>query len=104
MVDHVLQLPEDTRIMILSPLVVERKGEQLELFDELRAQGFVRLRVNGKVYEMDKLPTLHKNKKHTVEIVVDRLKVSADSQAAPGRIVRDRIAPCRRARAGGGDG
>jgi len=80
MVDHVLELPQDTRIMILSPLVVARKGEQLELFDELRAQGFVRLRVNGKVYEMDGLPALQKNKKHTVEIVVDRLKVSADSK------------------------
>ncbi len=80
MVDHVLQLPQDTRIMILSPLVVERKGEQLDLFDELRAQGFVRLRVNGTVYEMDKLPALPKNKKHTVEIVVDRLKVGADSK------------------------
>ncbi|HEY6096355.1 MAG TPA: excinuclease ABC subunit UvrA [Gallionellaceae bacterium] len=80
MVDHVLELPEGTRIMILSPLVVERKGEQLELFEELRAQGFVRLRVNGTVYEMDKLPTLAKNKKHTIEVVVDRLKVSADSK------------------------
>jgi len=80
MVDHVLAFPEGTRIMILSPLVVERKGEQLELFDELKAQGFVRLRVNGKVCEMDALPTLQKNKKHTVEIVVDRLKVSADSK------------------------
>ncbi len=78
MVDHVLALPEGTKVMILSPLVVERKGEQLELFDELRAQGFVRLRVNGKVCEMDNLPKLEKNKKHTVEIVVDRLKVSAD--------------------------
>ncbi|CAG0939968.1 partial UvrABC system protein A, partial [Gallionellaceae bacterium] len=80
MVDHVLQLPEDTRIMILSPLVVERKGEQLDLFDELRAQGFVRLRVNGTVYEIDNLPQLAKNKKHTVEIVVDRLKVSAEAK------------------------
>ncbi len=80
MVDHVLQLPQDTKVMILSPLVVERKGEQLDLFDELRAQGFVRLRVNGTVYEMDKLPTLAKNKKHTVEIVVDRLKVGADAK------------------------
>ncbi|MBI3478951.1 MAG: excinuclease ABC subunit UvrA [Nitrosomonadales bacterium] len=80
MVDHVLNLPEDTKIMILSPLVVERKGEQLELFDELRAQGFTRLRVNGKVYEMDALPALQKTKKHTVEIVVDRLKVSADAK------------------------
>ncbi len=78
MVDHVLQLPRDTRIMILSPLVVERKGEQLELFDELRAQGFTRLRINGKVYEMDALPALQKTKKHTVEIVVDRLKVNAE--------------------------
>jgi excinuclease ABC subunit A len=80
MVDNVLQLPEDTRIMILSPLVVERKGEQLDLFDELRAQGFTRLRINGKVYEIDALPALQKNKKHTIEIVVDRLKVSAESK------------------------
>jgi excinuclease ABC subunit A len=80
MVDHVMALPEDTKVMILSPLVVERKGEQVELFDELRAQGFVRLRVNGTVYEMDKLPKLAKNKKHTVEIVVDRLKVSVDAK------------------------
>jgi len=80
MVDHVLALPQDTKVMILSPLVVERKGEQLDLFEELRAQGFVRLRVNGTVYEMDKLPKLAKNKKHTVEIVVDRLKVNADAK------------------------
>ncbi|MGA8147443.1 MAG: excinuclease ABC subunit UvrA [Gallionellaceae bacterium] len=80
MVDHVLALPQDTKVMILSPLVVERKGEQLDLFDELRAQGFVRLRVNGTVYEMDKLPKLAKNKKHTVEIVVDRLKVSMEAK------------------------
>ncbi|MBI3222027.1 MAG: excinuclease ABC subunit UvrA [Nitrosomonadales bacterium] len=78
MVDHVLALPEGTKVMILSPLVVERKGEQLELFDELRAQGFVRLRVNGKVHEIDNLPKLEKNKKHNIAIVVDRLKVSAD--------------------------
>ncbi|MEQ1813780.1 MAG: excinuclease ABC subunit UvrA, partial [Candidatus Nitrotoga sp.] len=80
MVDNMLLLPVDTRIMILSPLVVERKGEQLELFDELRAQGFVRLRVNGKVYEIDKLPALHKNKKHTIEIVVDRLKINVENK------------------------
>ncbi len=80
MVDHVLQLPQDTRIMILSPLVIERKGEQLDLFDELRAQGFVRLRINGTVHEMDSLPALLKNKKHTVEVVVDRLKASLDNK------------------------
>lgn len=80
MVDHVLQLPQDMRIMILSPLVVERKGEQLDLFDELRAQGFTRLRINGKVYEIDALPALQKTKKHTVEIVVDRLKVNVEAK------------------------
>jgi len=80
MVDHVLQLPTDTRLMILAPLVVGRKGEQMDLFAELRAQGFVRLRINGKVHEIDALPKLQKTKKHTVEVVVDRLKVSADAK------------------------
>ncbi len=80
MVDHVLQLPQDTRLMILSPLIVERKGEQVELFDELRAQGFIRLRIDGEVYEIDALPKLQKNKKHTIEIVIDRLKVSLEAK------------------------
>ncbi len=80
MVDHVLQLPAGTRIMILSPLVVDRKGEQMDLFDGLRAQGFVRLRINGKLCEMDDLPSLQKNMKHTVEIVVDRLKVNVEAR------------------------
>lgn len=78
MVDHVLQLPQDTRLMILAPLIVERKGEQVELFDELRAQGFIRLRIDGEVYEIDALPKLQKNKKHTIDIVIDRLKVSLE--------------------------
>jgi len=78
MVDHVLALPEDTKLMILAPIVSGRKGEQLELFDELRAQGFVRVRIDGKTHEIDKLPKLDKNKKHTIEVVVDRLKVHAD--------------------------
>ncbi|MBL80126.1 MAG: excinuclease ABC subunit A [Nitrosomonadaceae bacterium] len=80
MVDHVLQLPENTKLMILSPLVVERKGEQIDLFEELCAQGFVRLRIDGKIYEIDNLPRLKKTKKHTIEIVVDRLRVSSDSK------------------------
>jgi len=80
MVDHVLQLPPDTRLMILSPLIVERKGEQSDLFDELRAQGFVRLRIDGEVHEIDALPKLQKTKKHTIEVVIDRLKVSADAK------------------------
>jgi excinuclease ABC subunit A len=80
MVDHVLQLPEDTRLMILAPLIIGRKGEQVDLFEELRAQGFVRLRIDGKVHEIDALPKLKKNTKHTVEVVVDRLKVRADAK------------------------
>jgi len=80
MVDHVLALPADTRLMILAPVVAERKGEQLELFAELRAQGFVRLRVDGAVYDIDNLPKLAKTKKHTVDIVVDRLKVRDDQR------------------------
>jgi excinuclease ABC subunit A len=75
MVDHVLELPADTNLMILAPLIVGRKGEQLDLFDELRAQGFVRVRIDGTVHEIDDLPKLKKNLKHTVEVVVDRLKV-----------------------------
>ncbi len=78
MVDHVLQLPEDTRLMILSPLIVGRKGEQVNLLDELRAQGFVRVRIDGAVHEIDALPKLKKNIKHTVEVVVDRIKVRAE--------------------------
>ena len=80
MVDHVLQLPQDTRLMILAPLIVERKGEQVELFDELRAQGFIRLRIDGEVCEIDALPKLQKNKKHTIDIVIDRLKVSLEAK------------------------
>jgi len=78
MVDHVLELPQDTRLMILSPLVVGRKGQQQELFNELRAQGFVRLRVDGAVVDIDAIPKLDKNQKHTIEVVVDRLKVRPD--------------------------
>jgi excinuclease ABC subunit A len=78
MVDHVLAMPEGTKLMLLAPAVVNRKGEQLDLFDELRAQGFVRLRVNGKVFEIDAVPKLDKNKKHTVDVVVDRVKVTPD--------------------------
>ncbi len=80
MVDHVLALPEDTRLMILSPVVTERKGEQADLFAELRAQGFMRLRIDGKVFEVDALPKLAKTHKHSIEVVVDRLKVRADAR------------------------
>ena len=78
MVDSILKLPEDTKLMILAPVVSNRKGEQLDLFDTLKAQGFVRLRIDGKVYEMDSLPQLAKTTKHSVDVVVDRLKVRED--------------------------
>ncbi len=78
MVDHVLALPEETKLMILAPLIVGRKGENADLFDELRAQGFVRVRIDGEVFELDEIPKLEKNKKHTIEVVIDRLKTRAD--------------------------
>ncbi|MBI5330911.1 MAG: excinuclease ABC subunit UvrA [Betaproteobacteria bacterium] len=78
MVDTVLALPDETKLMVLAPLVVGRKGEQLGLIDELRAQGFVRLRVDGEVCDIDAVPPLEKNRKHTLEAVVDRLKVRPD--------------------------
>ena len=80
MVDHVLALPEDTKLMVLAPVVAGRKGEQADLLDELRAQGFTRVRVDGKVFDLDTAPRLAKNVKHTVEVVVDRLKVRPDMQ------------------------
>ncbi|HEX9180131.1 MAG TPA: excinuclease ABC subunit UvrA, partial [Burkholderiales bacterium] len=80
MVDHVLALPEGTRLMILSPLLVGKKGEQQDLIEELRAQGFVRLRVDGTVHEIDAVPKLARNQKHTLEVVVDRLRVGADAK------------------------
>ncbi len=78
MVDATLAFPEDTKLMILAPVVVNRKGEQLELFVELRAKGFVRVRVDGKVHEIDAVPKLAKTTKHTIEVVVDRLRVKPD--------------------------
>ncbi len=78
MVDAVLKLPEDTKIMILAPVVSGRKGEQLDLFENLKAQGFVRLRIDGKIYEMDALPQLAKTTKHNVDVVVDRIKVNVE--------------------------
>jgi excinuclease ABC subunit A len=80
MVDHVLALPEDTRLMILAPVVAGRRGENAELFQELRAQGFTRVRVDGRVHDLDQAPRLAKNAKHTVELVVDRLRVKADAK------------------------
>ncbi|HWH41459.1 MAG TPA: excinuclease ABC subunit UvrA [Usitatibacter sp.] len=80
MVDHVLAFPEDTRVMVVAPLVAGKKGEQADMIEELRAQGFVRLRIDGAVHEIDRLPKLDRNKKHTIEIVIDRVKITAEAR------------------------
>jgi len=78
MVDHVLALPAESAWMILAPVVRGRKGEHAEWFEQLRAQGFVRVRVNGHVHEIDAVPALNRKLKHDIEVVVDRFKVRAD--------------------------
>jgi len=78
MVDTVLALPEGSKLMMLAPIVQNRKGEHIHTFEKLRSQGFVRARINGLVTDLDDLPTLDKNKKHTIEVVVDRFKVRED--------------------------
>ena len=80
MVDAVLALPEDTRLMILAPLAREKKGEFLELFADMQAQGYVRFRVNGVIYGFDELPKLKKTEKHDIDVVIDRIKVRPDLQ------------------------
>ena len=78
MVDAVLALPEGSKLMLLAPVVRERKGEHLHVFEELRASGFVRARINGIVTDLDDAPALEKNRKHRIEVVVDRFKVRDD--------------------------
>lgn len=78
MVDTVLAMPADTKVMILAPVVRERKGEHVELLQELRSQGFVRARIDGEMIEIDQIPQLDLRKKHTIEVVVDRIKVRED--------------------------
>jgi excinuclease ABC subunit A len=88
MVDAALSLPEETKLMILAPVVANRKGEHAELFEQMQAQGFIRFRIRSgggaanegaaRIYDVDSLPKLKKNDKHSIDVVVDRLKVRAD--------------------------
>ena len=78
MVDQVLRLPEGTAAALLAPVVAQRKGEHLELLEDLGAQGFVRVRIDGRIYELDALPALNGKKKHDIEAVVDRMRVRPD--------------------------
>ena len=78
MVDTVLAYPRESKLMLLAPVVSNRKGEHVEMIEEFRSQGFVRLRVNGKVIEIDAFPKLDKKKNHSIEVVVDRLKTAVE--------------------------
>ncbi|MDO9404178.1 MAG: excinuclease ABC subunit UvrA [Polaromonas sp.] len=75
MVDHVLALPEETKLMILAPVARDRKGEFVDVFAHMQSQGYVRFRVDGQSYEFDDLPKLKKAEKHDIDVVIDRLKV-----------------------------
>jgi len=78
MVDHVMELPEGSRLMLLAPMVVDRKGEHVQLMADLQAQGFIRARIDGEIYELDQPPTLDLRKKHSIDAIVDRFKVKDD--------------------------
>ncbi len=78
MVDAVLAMPEGSKLMLLAPVVRDRKGEHLHVFEQMRAAGFIRVRVDGIVVDLDDLPTLDKKKKHRIDVVVDRFKVRDD--------------------------
>ncbi len=78
MVDQVLELPADSKVMVLAPVVRERKGEHVQLLQQLQAQGYVRARIDGELCELDSPPKLGLRTKHTVEVVIDRFKVRSD--------------------------
>ena len=78
MVDHVLNRKEEEALLLLAPVVSERKGEHLQVIDRLQAEGFIRARINGEIVELDHAPKLELHKKHTIEVVVDRFKVRED--------------------------
>jgi len=78
MVDQVLKLPKDSKVMLLAPIIKGRKGEHLHVFESLRRDGFIRARIDGLVVDLDEAPELDKKKKHTIEAVVDRFKVRDD--------------------------
>ena len=77
-VDSILELPLDSKIMLLAPIVVERKGEHLDLLEHIQVLGFTKVRIDGQLYNLGETPPIDKNKKHTLEIVIDRLKVRSE--------------------------
>src|SRR5690606_15076082 len=81
MVDHAMALPEGTKLMLLAPLVEDRKGEHANVLESLRVRGFVRARIDGRVVALDEAPALEKKLKHTIEAVVDRVVVRPGQEA-----------------------
>ena len=79
MVDRVMALPEGSRLLLLAPVVKDRKGEYQQLLGGLQSQGYVRVRVDGTVFELDEIPAIDKKRKHTIEVVVDRVIIGPDS-------------------------
>ena len=104
MVDHVLALPAETRVMILAPVIVGRKGENLDLFEDLRAQGFVRVRVDGEVYELGRRAQAGQEQEAHGRGGNRPPESARRHEAAPGGELRDRAAPRRRPRHCGRDG
>ncbi len=112
MVDATLALPAETRLMVLAPVVRDRKGEFVELFEQMQAQGYVRFRVDGQTVDAADVPKLKKTEKHDIDVVIDRIKVPAAGDAAAGRAaapaprreLRGGAAHRRRPRARGRDG
>ena len=92
MVDAVLALPEDTKLMILAPIAREKKGEFEKVFEQMQALGYVRFRINGQTFEVEDLPTLKKTEKHNIDVVVDRIKVRSEEDAKARDALRQRLA------------
>lgn len=78
MLDRILSLPERTKVQILSPVVYGKKGQHKKIIDGIRKQGYVRVRIDGEIYDIDDVPELDKNKKHQIDIVIDRLVIKED--------------------------
>lgn len=78
MIEHIFSLGEGTKILLLAPVIRDRKGEHLQLLEKLRSQGYVRVRIDGELYELDNTPKLDSKRKHTIEVVVDRIQIRAD--------------------------
>ncbi|HYA60442.1 MAG TPA: excinuclease ABC subunit UvrA, partial [Burkholderiaceae bacterium] len=80
MVDHAMAMPEGTSLMVLAPIIESRKGHYSELLDDLRTRGFVRFRIDGAIVEADHLPSLGRGQSHSIDVVVDRLRIRALSR------------------------